>query len=77
MIKTFTKNDLIRFLYDELTEQESKELEQLLITDSELRSELEELKAVHKGLNKVTYSPSKDSVDKILEFSRQYTKQSV
>ncbi len=77
MIKTFTKNDLVRFLYDELTAQESKELEQLLITDSELRSELEEIKAVQKGLDQVTYSPSKKSVDKILEFSRQYTKQSV
>lgn len=77
MIKIFTKNDLLRFLYDELNEQESMDLEQALLTDSELKAELEELKGVKKDLGKVSFSPSQNTVDKILAFSQAYHKQSV
>jgi len=77
MIKTFTENDLVRFLYDELSVNEKAALEQALVTDEDLRTELEELKAVQKDLGKVSFSPSKSAVNKILEFSRGYHKQSV
>ncbi|MFH6983856.1 hypothetical protein [Marinoscillum sp. 108] len=77
MIKTFTENDLVRFLYDELNENEREVLEKALLTDSHLRSELDKLQAVKKDLGKVSFSPSKSSVDKILNFSKGYHKQSV
>ena len=70
MTKTFTENDLIRFLYDELTKNEKQALEQALLTDNDLQNQLENLRAVVGDLNKVQYSPSKRSVNKILEFSK-------
>ena len=77
MTKTFTENDLLRFLYDELTKNEKQALEQALLTDNDLQNQLENLRAVVGDLNKGQYSPSKRSVDKILEFSKGYHKQSV
>lgn len=77
MIKTFTENDLVRFLYDELNTTERAALENALVTDPQLHAELEELKAVQKDLGKVSFSPSKNAIDKILEYSRAYHKQSV
>lgn len=74
MTGTFTKNDLIRLLYDEVTAQEKEELGQLLIVDSEFRAELEELKAAHSELDQVFIAPSRESLDKILNFSRQCKK---
>lgn len=77
MTKTFTKNDLVRFLYDELTNDEKRALSQALLTDNELQHELEQLRSVMSELSKVSYKPSKRSVDKILDFSKGYHKQSV
>ncbi|MEQ8470324.1 MAG: hypothetical protein RIC35_04025 [Marinoscillum sp.] len=77
MTKTFTENDLVRFLYDELNKIEKEALESALLTDLDLQSELENLRSVMKDLDKVSYSPSQRSVNKILEFSKGYHKQSV
>lgn len=77
MTKTFTKNDLVRFLYDELTQREKTALEQALVTDNDLQNQLEQLRAVTSELNNVQFAPSKRSVNKILEFSKGYHKQSV
>ncbi|RED98948.1 anti-sigma factor [Marinoscillum furvescens] len=77
MTKTFTKNDLVRFLYDELTNDEKRALAQALLTDNELQNELDLLRSTMTELSKVSYKPSQRSVDKILEFSKGYHKQSV
>ncbi|MEQ9306498.1 MAG: hypothetical protein RJQ14_21475 [Marinoscillum sp.] len=77
MTKTFTENDLVRFLYDELSKNEKEALESALLTDSDLQSELENLRSVQKDLEKVSFAPSQRSVNKILEFSKGYHKQSV
>lgn len=72
MTKTFTENDLVKFLYGELTQQESTELKQALISKPELQNELTKLKEVMTGLDKVRHQPSQRSVDKILAFSKGY-----
>lgn len=77
MTKTFTENDLVRFLYDELTKNEKQALEQALLTDNDLQNQLEQLRAVMGDLNNVQYTPSKHSVNKILDYSKGYHKQSV
>lgn len=77
MTKTFTENDLVRFLYDELSQNEKSALEQALLTDTDLQTQLDQLRAVQGDLNKVQFSPSKRSVNKILDFSKGYHKQSV
>lgn len=77
MTKTFTENDLLRFLYDEVSLKEERALEQALLTDIDLQNQLDQLRAVVEELNKVQLSPSKRTVNKILEFSKGYHKQSV
>lgn len=77
MTKTFTENDLVRFLYDELNKEKKQALERALLTDLDLQSELENLRSTINDLDQVTYSPSQRSVNKILDFSKGYHKQSV
>lgn len=77
MITTFTENDLVRFLYGELNENEKNELEQALITDNDLQSKLNDLQLVKSDLDQVQFSPSQRSIDKILEFSKGYHTESV
>ncbi|MEO9475445.1 MAG: hypothetical protein ABJG41_07910 [Cyclobacteriaceae bacterium] len=72
MTKTFTENDLVKFLYGELTQQESTVLQEALISNPELQNELSKLKEVMTGLDKERYQPSQRSVDKILAFSKGY-----
>ena len=77
MIKTFTENDLVRFLYDEMSEQESADLREAMLTDDELRQAMDQLKSVHGTLERTSFSPSKRTINKILDFSKGYQKQSV
>ena len=71
MIKTFTQNDLIRFLYQETTEEENLELTRALKQDAELSLQLEELRLVTKNLDDTFAEPSKSVVDRILEYAKQ------
>ena len=77
MTKTFTENDLVRFLYGELTNDEKKDLEQALITDNDLQCRLNDLQSVIRDLEHMNSSPSTRVIDKILEFSKGYQKESV
>lgn len=77
MIKTSTENDLVRFLYDELSINEKQTLQEAILTDDDLLSELENLQSVVKSLKQVIYSPSNRSLSKILDFSKGYHEESV
>jgi hypothetical protein len=70
MIKTFTQNDLIRFLYHETTEQETKEINKALLCDSELQAQYKELNASMQALNETQLQPSASTVLSILSYSR-------
>lgn len=77
MTKTFTENDLVRFLYGELNENDSYAFQQQLTGDEDMQRKLDELRAVHSDLDRVVLSPSKRTIDKILRYSQEYQKQSV
>ncbi len=72
MTKTFTENDLVRFLYGELKQKETAELQQALINSPELQEELNNLQEVMDQLNGVKYQPSQRCLDNILNFSKGY-----
>jgi len=72
MIKTFTQNDLIRYIYQETTKEENTELETALIFDEGLSSDLSELQQTVFAINKVEKSPSQFSIEKILDYSKTY-----
>jgi hypothetical protein len=70
MIKTFTQNDLIRYVYHETTERETKEINKALICDAELQEVYKELVATKSQLGEATLSPSVIAVQNILCYSR-------
>jgi hypothetical protein len=70
MIKTFTQNDLIRFLYHETSEEETKEINKALLCESELQEQYKELSALRKELDAMRLEPSATSVQNILNYAR-------
>ena len=70
MTKTSTQNDLIRFLYDETRKHESEQLKQDLLCNNELFEEFNEMAAVKRALSELNYSPSKESINNILDYSK-------
>jgi patatin-like phospholipase/acyl hydrolase len=72
MIKTFTKNDLLRYLYDELPNQERQEMMNAQLTDSEVEHDTEELEDVKKVLEGFRMKAPQEAVDNILAYSRSF-----
>jgi hypothetical protein len=72
MIKTFTKNDLLRYLYDELPTNQRTEMHNAQLTDGEVEHETEELEDVMKVLDGFVMKAPQDAVDNILAYSRSF-----
>lgn len=72
MIKTFTQDDLIRYIYQETTPEESIEIETALIFDEQLSEAYNSLNGTVESLKAVKLKPSEDTIDKILSYSRSY-----
>lgn len=72
MIKTFTKNDLLRYLYDELPTLEREEMINAQLTDGEVEHETEELEDVKKLLDGFVMKAPQEAVDNILAYSRSF-----
>jgi hypothetical protein len=70
MTKTFTRNDLIRYIYQETTEREKQEIEQELLLNNKLFEEYKNLAEVSMELDRVDLSPSEKTVNRILNFSK-------
>ena len=71
MIKIFTQTDLIRYLYQETTEEEKREIDKALEKDKELQAMFAELLSVKKGLDSAQLEPSGNTILNILAYSRQ------
>ena len=70
MTKTFTQNDLIRFIYQETTEEESHEINRCLSSDPELRRQYRELLLTRNSLDKASLEPPARAVESILQYVR-------
>jgi hypothetical protein len=70
MTKTFTQNDLIRYLYHETSATETTEINKALICDSELQEQFKELTATKSQLDAVRLQPSPACIDNILSYAR-------
>lgn len=70
MTKTFTKDDLVRFLYDEVNEDERVEIRESLSADMNLRASLEEIRETMSMLDSFTMRAPKDVVSRILYASK-------
>jgi hypothetical protein len=70
MIQTFTQLDLIRFIYNEVTTEQHREIELTLLCNNELMEEYKVLKSMVNALNEVSYSPSNSTIETILNYSK-------
>jgi len=70
MIKTFTEDDIIKFLYNETSNRESLEIEEALLCDTELQKQFKELVTIKNELSNLSCNPSDKSVSNILDYSK-------
>ena len=62
MTKTFTQNDLIRYIYDETSNAESTEIQQALFCDGSLQEEYKSLSRVKSLLDELLETTGSSSV---------------
>lgn len=77
MIRTFTQNDLLRYIYKETTPEESSEIEIAMLFDEQLADAYTDLSRVVNDLEASMKSPSAKTVDSIISYSKSYHLHSV
>jgi hypothetical protein len=73
MIKTFTKNDLIRFVYDEVSSEERCEIGSLLKNDSSFLYFYSSYNGMKNLIQKVSLEPSDSVINRILNYSKSFS----
>ena len=63
MTKTFTQNDLIRYIYNETSQQESVEIQEALLCNDQLHEEHKQLSSMVLMLDDLMESRHISSVD--------------
>lgn len=72
MIKTFTPNDVIRYVYKETSAEENTLIAYTLLTDTDLRTFYEEILGIKQEISKIMSEPSDKVVGHILTYSREF-----
>ena len=70
MTKTFTQDDVIRYLYQETSDEENSEIEKAMLCDSKLQEMYKELASLKKGLSRAIKQPPKRVINSILNYSK-------
>ena len=70
----FTEEDLILYLYKEISAEKSMLLEEALATDWALKEKYEVIAASVNDLDKLSLSPRKEAVNTILQYASSTTK---
>ena len=73
MKQTFTQNDLIRFVYKEVSTVEKLAIEDELAKNWTLNEQYEEILSAYTRLPKALFSPSASCIQNILKYSSQST----
>jgi len=72
MIKTFTQDDLVRYIYKETTKEENIEIEKALLFDEQLADDYTELSSVVTAMDECQKEPSDRLIDAILSYSKSF-----
>jgi hypothetical protein len=65
----FTSEDMLRFLYNEMTREESMAMQKALDADWKLRECLDEMKELISSLDSAKRSPRPQSIDAIMRYA--------
>ena len=70
MTQNYTLNDLVRLVYRETSRSQAEEIMNEMSYDFELAEEYEMLKNAARELPRVSFSPSKKTLENILNYSK-------
>ena len=70
MTKTFTQNDVIRYIYHETSDVESAEIESALMSDNELLRYYQEYSLMKRRLQRAIKEPKESVLTKVLAYSK-------
>lgn len=70
MITTFTQHDIIRYIYNETSETESKHIKSFICSNADQTAFYKDIKSVKIGLEALERSPSERVINNILYYSR-------
>ena len=70
-MKLFTQEDLVRFIYNATSEEESLEIKKALLENLDLAKAYQGMLTVKDELEQGKLNPSDSSIDIILQYSRE------
>lgn len=71
MIATFTQNDVLRYLYGETSDLESKQIKDALVWDTQLSDFYMEARQQKSKIDNCLLEPSDKSINLIMEYARE------
>jgi hypothetical protein len=73
MTKTFTYDDVVRYLYAETTENENDLIVEALALDDDLMNFYLDSLEIQSQMNKIVRVPSDTTIENVVNFSKQYS----
>lgn len=73
MIKTFTQDDVVRYVYEETSPEENLLIEDALMSEPDLMAFFLDALELRAMLNKIERQPRANTVQAILEYSQNYS----
>ncbi|WP_439559187.1 hypothetical protein [Dyadobacter sp.] len=73
MTKTFTYDDVVRYLYAETTENENELIVEALALDDNLMNFYLDSLEIQTQMNKITRNPSDKVITEVFNYSRQFS----
>jgi hypothetical protein len=73
MTKTFTYDDVVRYLYAETTENENELIVEALALDDNLMNFYLDSLEIQGQMNKIVSTPSERSISEVFNYSRQFS----
>ncbi len=70
-MQSFTLEDLVQYLYNEASTEKTAAIKLALETDYNLREKLAVMATASKRLDALSFSPRKETIDKILEYAKK------
>lgn len=72
MTKTFTYDDVVRYLYAETTQEENALIVEALALDDNLMNFYLDALEIQHQMNRISRTPSDRVIERVLEYSCQY-----
>ena len=73
MTKTFTYDDVVRYIYSETTENENDQIVEALALDDDLMNFYLDSLEIKNQMNKIVRNPTEQTVGKVLNYSQQFS----